>query len=63
MKKNNNTFNNIKKLIDALEYYAGVRVFSTLDEVLSFLGKLDPVIQKQVEILLNFTGNFIISWP
>lgn len=40
-----------------------IRVFSTLDEVLSFLGKLDPVIQQQVEILLNFAGSYVISWP
>ena len=40
-----------------------VRVFSILDEVLSFLGKLDPVIQQQVEILLNFAGSYVISWP
>ena len=40
-----------------------IRVFSTLDEVLSFLGKLDPVIQQQVEIRLNFAGSYVISWP
>jgi hypothetical protein len=40
-----------------------IRVFSTLDEVLSFLGKLDPVIQQQVQILLNFAGSYVISWP
>jgi hypothetical protein len=39
-----------------------IRVFSTLDEVLTFLKQLDPLVQQQVEILLNFAGSYVISW-